>query len=185
MSILRHSFESISLAVRVGVGSGVLLSAVLVSCSGGSPRASDADVAQAKSRASQGASVFEQSCSGCHGPQGEGLAGAPPIIGATALPRYPRDQSGIQLYQDPEQLQRQAQLRVPGTPSRAEFVSALDLHTYLKLHMTTVTRPAGAVELSDSDLWAVVNFMLIAHGSDVPAAQISPDNASTVPIRPQ
>jgi hypothetical protein len=183
---IRHSFESISLAVRVGVGSGALLSGVLLfACSGGSPRASDADLAQAKSRASQGASLFEQACASCHGPRGEGLAGAPPIIGATALPRYPRDQSGVQLYQDPQQIQRQAQLRVPGTPSRAEFVSALDLHTYLKLHMTTVKKPAGAIDLSDSDLLAVVNFVLIAHGSDVPAGEISLENASTVLIRPQ
>ncbi len=74
---------------------------------------------------------------------------------------------------------------MPGTPSRAEFVSALDLHNYLKLHMTTVKKPAGAIDLSDSDLLAVVNFVLIAHGSDVPAGEISLENASTVLIRPQ
>ncbi len=159
----------------------LLGSAALVACSATAPGASDATLAQAKSRATHGASVFANACARCHGPRGEGLAVAPGIIGANALPRYPRDNTGAQQFQDPQVLQRQAQLRVPGAASRKEFVSALDLHDYLTKHLTMV-RSADAAVLGAEDYWALVNFILIAHGSPV-AAEISPDNAGTVPIR--
>lgn len=154
-------------------------------CSPTRAGASDAALEQAKSRAAQGSARFEQACAGCHGPRGEGLAGAPTIIGPNALPRYPRDQSGVQLFQDPNQVQRQNQQRVPGMASRIEFVTARDLHDYIAGHMPKVRRPDGSTDLSDNDVWAVVNFMLIAHGSEVPAGEISPENASDVPIRAQ
>jgi cytochrome c len=152
-------------------------------CAATPPGASDASLAQAQSRAASGAGLYQSACADCHGPRGEGLAGAPPIIGATALPRYPRDQSGIQLYQDPEQIQRQAQLRVPGAASRQELVSARDLQQYLKLHVSELNQPAMITSLKEPDLWAIVEFILIAQGSDVPAAGISPDNAGSVLIR--
>lgn len=154
-------------------------------CSPTPAGASDANLASAKSRATQGSALFEKSCAVCHGPRGEGLAGAPLIIGANALPRYPRDQSGVQLYQDPNQVQRQNQQRVPGMASRIEFVTAQNLFDYLKLHVTQVKKPAGAPELSEPDFWAIVNFVLIAHGSEVPPGEITPDNAANVLIRAQ
>jgi hypothetical protein len=157
--------------------------ALATGCAATPPGASDASLAQAQSRAATGADLYQRACADCHGPRGEGLAGAPPIIGATALPRYPRDQSGIQLYQDPEQIQRQAQLRVPGAASRQELVSARDLQQYLKLHVSELNQPALITSLTDADLWAIVEFVLIAQGSDVPAAGISPDNAASVLIR--
>jgi hypothetical protein len=145
--------------------------------------ASDAHLAQAKSRATRGAAVFDASCAGCHGPRGEGLAGAPAILGATGLPRYPRDQAGLQLYQDPNQVQRQNQDRVPGVASRVEFVSARDVQGYLKDHLAQVK--TGASNLSEDDSWALLNFLLIAHGSNVPAEEISAANAHDVIIRPR
>lgn len=154
----------------------------LGACAATPPGASDAHLAQAKSRAAQGGAVFDRACAGCHGPRGEGLAGAPPILGATALPRYPRDQAGVQLYQDPQQIQRQAQLRVPGAPSRIELVTALDVYDYLKVHTSMVNKPADVGELTDEELWGVVNFLLIAQGSDVPESGISPANAASVLI---
>jgi len=39
--------------------------------------------------------------------------------------------------------------------------------------------------LTDQDYWAIVQFMLIAHGSTVPARGISPENAAQVAIAPQ
>ncbi len=164
---------------------GGLALSVALACAATPPGASDADLAQANDRASVGAAAFEGTCAGCHGPRGEGLAGAPPIIGITGLPRYPRDQSGVQLYQDPEQIQRQAQLRVPGASSRPEFVTALDLHNYLKVHMSTVQRPANVRDLTEEELWGVLEFMLIAHGSPVPQAGLSAENAASVQIRAQ
>jgi cytochrome c5 len=171
-----------SLSIALLVAS---LGSLSAACSPTPAGASDANLAQAKSRAAQGSALFEKSCAVCHGPRGEGLAGAPLIIGANALPRYPRDQSGVQLYQDPNQVQRQNQQRVPGMASRIEFVTAQNLLDYLELHVTQVKKPAGAPDLNEGDLWSIVNFVLIAHGSEIPTGEITPDNADSVQIRAQ
>lgn len=147
------------------------------------PGASDASLAQAQSRAHEGAALYDRACAKCHGPRGEGLAGAPPIIGVTGLPKFPRDQSGVQLYQDPQQIQRQAQLRVPGTASRPEFVNAGDVFLYLQRHRSEVIKPDTGIDVSDAELWAALTFVLIAHGSAVPDTGISPENAGSVLIR--
>jgi len=157
--------------------------ALALGCATTPPGASDASLAQAKSRASDGSALYGRTCATCHGPRGEGLAGAPPIVGVTGLPRYPRDQSGVQLYQDPQQIQRQAQLRVPGVASRPEFVNAKDVFQYLQRHRAEVIKPDTGVDVSDADLWAVLTFVLIAHGSDVPDTGVSQENASSVLIR--
>lgn len=158
--------------------------ALSLACTSTPPGASDASLAQAQTRASAGEAQYQHVCASCHGPRGEGLAGAPAVIGATGLPRYPRDTVGAQLYQqDPEQMQRQAQLRVPGAASRQEFVTAADLHAYLKQHLTIVKLPADTQSVKDDDVWAIVTFVLIAHGSNVPDVGVSPENASAVPIR--
>lgn len=170
-----------SIITLLGAG----LGALLLACSVNQAGASDADLAEAKSRANQGAAVFERSCAGCHGPKGEGLAGAPTIIGINALPRYPRDQAGVQIYQDAAQRQRQNQQRVPGAASRIEFVTAKDLHDYIASHMPKVRRPDGSTDVNDGEVWALVSFMLIAHGSEVPPGEITPANAADVQIRPQ
>jgi mono/diheme cytochrome c family protein len=159
------------------------LAAGLLGCSASPLGATDANLAKAKSQASQGANVFDRSCSSCHGPRGEGLAGAPMVIGAGALTRYPRDGQTIQVLQDPAQIQRQQQQRLPGEPSRAEFVSAKDLHDYLAKHMTDVG--STVPKLSDADYWDVVGFVLVAHGSDVPAGGVSSANAGNVLIQPR
>jgi len=175
-------FEATAAALAVALSLGCAVSAA---------GASDPDLAQAKSRAAQGASLFDAACASCHGPRGEGLAGAPPIIGVTGLPRYPRDQGGVQVYQDPNQVQRQNENRVPGVASRPEFVTALDLYNYLRQHSNGMKRPtvapqlteSGAAPLSEEECWAIVSFMLIAHGSNVPAGEISAANARDVLIR--
>lgn len=161
-----------------------VLAGSMLACAVTPQGATDAHLALAKNRAVQGGKVFDAACATCHGPRGEGLAGAPPIIGITGLPRYPRDQAGVQLFQDPNQIQRQNQQRVPGAPSRVEFVTARDVYDYLRQHMSLVKRPSLMThDLSESDTWAVVNFVLIAHGSDVPEAGISAANADHVLIR--
>jgi cytochrome c5 len=163
---------------------GALACGLALACGASTPPgASDANLAQAKSRANQGAALYDRACAKCHGPRGEGLAAAPAIVGATALPRYPRDQSGVQLYQDPQQIQRQAQLRVPGAASRPEFVTANDVFQYLQRHRTEVIKPDTGMDVSDEELWAVLSFVLIAYGSAVPDAGLSPENAASVPLR--
>jgi hypothetical protein len=163
---------------------GALAGALALACGASTPPgANDANLVQAKSRANAGAALYDRACAKCHGPRGEGLAGAPPIVGVTGLPRYPRDQSGVQLYQDPQQIQRQAQLRVPGAASRPEFVNANDVFKYLQHHRTEVIKPDTGIDVSDDELWAVLTFVLIAHGSSVPEAGVSPENAGGVLIR--
>ena len=41
----------------------------------------------------------------------------------------------------------------------------------------------GAAPLSEEECWAIVSFMLIAHGCNVPAGEISAANARDVLIR--
>jgi hypothetical protein len=159
-----------------------LLGSSLMGCGTAAPLgASDANLAKAKSQASQGANLFEKSCAQCHGPKGEGLAGAaPPVIGPTALPRFPRDGGSNTVYQDPATMQRLAQQRVPGQPSRPDFVSAQDLHRYLAVHLKELGIGSAP---SAADYWDIVSFMLVAHGSDVPASGISDANGATVLIQ--
>src|SRR5262245_4306804 len=120
-------FNAAAMALALALGGG---------CAVSQAGATDANLAQAKSRAAQGPSLFDAACASCHGPRGEGLAGAPPILGVTGLPRYPRDQAGMQVYQDPNLLQRENERRVPGVASRPEFVTALDLFNYVQHHTT-------------------------------------------------
>jgi mono/diheme cytochrome c family protein len=155
---------------------------VVAACAGSAPAPTHVDLAQAKSRAVLGTSVYDRACANCHGPNAEGLAGAPPLVGATALPRYPRDQSTLQLYQNPQEMQHQAQLRVPGTASRQKFIAASDIDAYLRQHMAEQKTPTSE-SLRDEDYWAVITFVLIANGSAVPEGGISATNASSVLIR--
>jgi hypothetical protein len=166
------------------LAAGAAACALALACGASTPPgANDANLAQARSRANAGAALYDRACAKCHGPRGEGLAAAPPIVGVTGLPRYPRDQSGVQLYQDPQQIQRQAQLRVPGAASRPEFVTANDVFQYLQRHRSEVIKPDTSIDVSDDELWAVLTFVLIAHGSAVPDAGLSPENAASVLIR--
>lgn len=162
------------LVALVGVG-------LALGCAVTPPGASDAHLEQARSRAARGAALYEATCATCHGPRGEGLAGAPAILGVTGLPRYPRDQAGLQLFQDPNQVQRQNQDRVPGVASRPEFVTAQDVQAYVKQHLGKVKD--GASDVSEEDSYAILNFLLIAHGSNVPTEEISAVNARDIPIR--
>ena len=169
----------------------VLVVALAAGCAVTAPGASDANLALAKSRAARGGALFDTACSSCHGPRGEGLSGAPAVIGVTGLSRYPRDQVGMQLYQDPNQVQRQNQDRVPGLATRAEFVTARDLYDYVWQHAPKVkqvntarqAKEGSAAPLTEEDCWALVNFMLVAHGSSVPEQEISAANARDVLIR--
>ena len=39
-----------------------------------------------------------------------------------------------------------------------------------------------AGSLQPEEYWAVLNFMLVAHGTPVPEGGVTPDNAKSVPI---
>jgi mono/diheme cytochrome c family protein len=157
----------------------LLLGALAAACSVTPRGASDASLAIAKDKATQGAKVYERDCGSCHGQRGEGVT-APPIMGADGLPTFPRDpsQSTLAANTDPNEQQLRQQLNPGGMPSRQPFKTAQDLYEYTRLKMPA--KRAGT--LSTEDYWAVINFILVAHGASVPDKGIDSDNARTVII---
>src|SRR5688572_2706606 len=59
------------------------LATLALGCGATPPGAESANLANAKSRAGTGSALYDRACATCHGPRGEGLAGAPPIVGVT------------------------------------------------------------------------------------------------------
>jgi cytochrome c len=147
----------------------------------GTVGASDVNLATAKDKAATGASVYAANCAQCHGDRGQGR-NAPQLLGAGGLPKYPRDKSGNQQFTDPQEIEQQVQTRAPGTPSREAFNHAGDLFDYVSSNM-----PPGkkAGSLKSEEYWAIVNFMLRAHGAKVPEGGVTPQNATTVSLDPQ
>ena len=141
----------------------------------------DPNLAQARDRASQGAAVFSAKCASCHGHRGEGVT-APDIMGPDGLTLYPRDpsQSTLAANTDPAEQQLRQQLNPGGMPSRPHFKTAQDLYEYTRLKMPA--KQAGS--LSTEDYWAVINFMLVAHGVKVPEKGVDSENARQVLINP-
>jgi mono/diheme cytochrome c family protein len=159
-----------------------LLGAIATACAATQFGAPPAKVAEARTVTPRGADLFAKECAECHGDRGEGLAQAPAVLGPGALPVYPRDSAaaGSLAINDPEQLRIRQQTRPAGAPWRDPFRTAQDLVGFLNTH------PAKkrAEWVAPDDYWAVVTFMLAAHGSAVPAAGINADNASSVTIQP-
>jgi len=147
--------------------------------------ASEPNLANAQQKAGPGGELFQKECAACHGKRGEGLTNAPAVIGSGALPTYPRDQS---LSTNPAlsnnaQQQAQDSSRPPGAPSRDPFRTAQDLFSYTSTKMPLPKSRAGS--LKPEEYWAIVNFMLLAHGSAVPDAGVTADNAASVQIAPK
>jgi Cytochrome c len=161
-----------------GLARAVPFALFFAGCSVSQPGATDAGLAKAREQASQGASSFAQRCAHCHGERGEGKAYTPPSMGPGALPVYPRDSSLGPTTTDPVQLQMQSQTRLPGAPSRKPLQTAQDLYDYLSRH----TPEPSLRSLTPPELWTLVTFVLIAHGSQVPPGGVTPENASRITI---
>jgi len=130
-----------------------------------------------------GADVFGRACASCHGQRGEGLSQAPALMGSGALPLYKRDPATTSspAFQDIAERQRQQSLP-PGADTRGAFKTAADLFKYVSREMPLPKSKAGS--LSEGEYWAVVNFILVGHGSAVPAGGVTAANAATVEIKP-
>jgi len=104
-------------------------------------------------------------------------------MGATALPLYERDPSTISdpAMQDPAEQLRQKSLP-PGADARGAFKTAADLFKYVSREMPLPKSKAGS--LSPEEYWAVVNFILLGHGSSVPAGGVNEGNAASVVVKP-
>jgi hypothetical protein len=70
---------------------------------------------------------------------------------------------------------------VPGAAQTVEarraFESAADVHAYL---VTDHRKLEGVTALSEPEQWAVLTYMLVAHGTSVPSSGLSSDNAGSV-----
>jgi mono/diheme cytochrome c family protein len=156
-------------------------SALLLLACASTPRgATAANLAKAQQVVPNGFELFEQNCAGCHGKRGESLGRAPRVMGAGALPEYPpeRNLNADPAAGDPELLRLRAQTRPAGAPWRDPFRSAQDLYRYVS---TSMPLPADKVgSLSAEQYWAIVNFMLLAHGAQVPPEGVTQANAHSV-----
>lgn len=144
--------------------------------------ASAAALARARDKAPKGAEVYDRECAACHGRKGEGLSSSPTIIGGSALPTYARDPSTSRAAATKEQ-QAAEPLRPPGQQTRKPFHTAQDLFEYVSHWMPLPKDRMGS--LSEEEYWAVVNFMLTAHGSAVPPEGVSAANAKSIPVPPR
>lgn len=144
--------------------------------------ATNANLDRAHREAPRGAALFEQHCAGCHGERGESTTGAPRILGEGALPEFPRarNANADPASGDPEALRLQAQSRPAGAPWRDPFRTAKDLHAFVSEKMPP--RKESEASLPAEDYWAIVHFMLLAHGAEVPPEGVTEKNAGSVPL---
>ncbi|HEY4106558.1 MAG TPA: cytochrome c [Polyangiaceae bacterium] len=165
-----------------GLTAGVLIALALAACSVTPLGASDTGIAQARAKAAPGADLFDRNCASCHGRHGEGLTTAPPIMGPGALSKYPRDDSSSSnpAFATNANVQQDT-ARVPGQPRRGAFETAQDLFDYVSTRMPLPKSAAGT--LKPDEYWAIVNFMLIAHGLAVPTEGVTAANAKSVQLQ--
>ena len=156
--------------------------ALIGACGAAQSGATDANVATASANASEGARLFGQQCAHCHGQRGEGTS-APAIMGPGALPTYPRtsDLSTNPAYSDPSELKLREAARPAGAPKREPFNTAHDVYNYVSKN--TPLKAAGS--LKTEEYWAILNFMLTAHGVAMPQGGLSGANASSVAVTPK
>jgi mono/diheme cytochrome c family protein len=152
-------------------------------CAGTQRGAAPENLARAEGLAPNGSELYKLHCAGCHGQRGESVGRAPRILGPGALPELPAEQNlnADPAAGDPELLRLRAQSRPAGAPSRDPFRTAEDLHRFVSKNMPRPVDKAGS--LRPEEYWAIVNFMLVAHGVDVPATGVTADNASSVKLR--
>jgi mono/diheme cytochrome c family protein len=153
-----------------------------VACSVTPLGATEANLQAAHQKATPGAAVYRRECAACHGERGEGLASSPAIMGSGALALYERDPatSTNPAMQDPAERQRQQNLP-PGADTRGAFRTAQDVFNYVSREMPLPRSKAGS--LKPEEYWAVVNYLLMGHGVQVPEGGVNASNAANVPVK--
>ena len=162
----------------------VLIAALsAAACAGTQYGATDANLARARNVSPQGATLFQAQCAQCHGERGESkTSNAPRLMGEGALPEMPRARN---INADPaagdrESLRLEARARPAGAPWRDPFRSAKDVHKYVSQHMPPSEEARKA--LSPEDYWAIVSFVLSAHGVTLPPEGVNEQNAGAVKL---
>ena len=162
-------------------GLGLAAATNAFACAATTSGAPDTTLSTAKSQSGNGARLYALECAGCHGDRGQGGSGSPPVMGTGALPVYPRDSSTTSpTITDPQQLQTMSQTRPPGVMSRDPFRNAQDLYNYVSKQMPLPKSKAGS--LKPEEYWAIIDFMLRAHGTQVPDGGVTPANASSISL---
>jgi hypothetical protein len=105
-------------------------------------------------------------------------------MGPGALPELPSEPNinADPAAGDPELLRFRARTRPAGAPWRDPFRTAEDVFRFVSTNMPQPAEKAGS--LRPEEYWAIVNFMLVAHGVDVPPSGITEQNASSVKLQP-
>ncbi len=170
------------IAPTVTAALGMVLGLALGQCSVTPLGATDTGIAQARRAAPAGAELFERECARCHGKRGEGLTISPAVIGAGALAEYPRDDttSSSPVFATSTQVDHDV-AHLPGQSKRRPFRTAQDVYDYVSLRMPLPKSRAGT--LGEGAYWAIVNYLLIAHGLVLPIGGVNAANAKGVALR--
>ena len=133
--------------------------ATAASMPGGAGASMAGAATDAASQAAAGGGLYGQFCAKCHGDAGQGTEGAPPVVGAEALPLDPR----------PTQKYRKNQ-----------FHTAKDVFDFVGANMP----PKGPKPMMDQYL-DILAFDLKANGIDLTGKPaLTPDNLSSIVIHP-
>jgi hypothetical protein len=81
---------------------------------------------------------------------------------------------------DAESLRLAARSRPLGAPHRDAFRTASDVFKYVQRSMPLPKERAGS--LSTEDYWKILNFMLLAHGVELPESGVNAANAGSVEL---
>ena len=156
------------------------LGAPMLGCSSQPHGANDAALAQARSRASNGALVYQSQCADCHGERGEGLAGTPPVMGADALPVYPKEAELARQYASDERTPVESHRSLLNSSTRGAFKTARDLGDFVGAHMPRIRKTPAPLTAEQN--WTVVSYLLVANGTEIPASGVDASNADRVPL---
>jgi cytochrome c5 len=143
--------------------------------------ATQQSLARAQGAQAQGFKVYEETCMICHGEKGEGGPGAPSIMGPGALPVRIMQRRDTTIDREPANSPRRRayeQSLVPGSGERQlriPFKTAQDIYVYL-----TEKHPPMNASLELEQYWAVLSFVLDAHGVKVPQGGLTEANAAQV-----
>lgn len=103
-------------------------------------------------------------------------------MGPGALPEYPRvpNPNTDPSLSDPASVRLQSKSRPEGAPRRDPFRTADDLYKFISKTMPQPPEAAGS--LSPDEYRAILNFLLLAHGTAVPTEGVTPANASSIEL---
>ncbi len=179
------SFQPGSHPVQVPVGRralGILIGLFIASCGSAVPGATQVHLDRAGNQSPKGRQLFLQQCAACHGTRGEG-ATAPPIMGPTALNHRKRRHTrslGSSGAQGQLPGQTFSQPPVSYYEQGRSFQSAMDVFTYVSTKMPRPSDRAGS--LSQPEYWAIVSYVLAAHGVPLPQEGVRPENADRISL---